>query len=333
MVEQLVGESNFNAIEEPAALDLLSKVEIMDVPVSSEISPSLSIETTFAKFTKAMAAKEKTTNSPFDQLLSGLGADNAKGNGKTRGAGAKTPIVMLHGFDSSCLEFRRIAPLMADKGFEVLVPDILGWGFNPPSQEINSYDPTAKMEHLVNFVKQINGGKPVVVAGASLGGALACILAAENPELVSKVILIDAQGFIDGDGPSTLPGPLARLGVNVLKSQPLRMFANYIAYADKGLATVDAMRIGRLHCFVPTWEDASVSFLLSGGFSPSEKVSGVIQDTLVLWGEKDEILEPSTAAKFEETLPSSTIQWCNSGHVPHLEQPQEVADAIVKFLS
>ena len=104
-------------------------------------------------------------------------------------------------------------------------------------------------------------------------------------------------------------------------------------YNENGIATVDAMRIGRLHCFVPTWEDASVSFLLSGGFSPSEKVSGVIQDTLVLWGEKDEILEPSTAAKFEETLPSSTIQWCNSGHVPHLEQPQEVADAIVKFLS
>ncbi len=329
VLEQYIGEANLGRIKEAAALETLSKVEIMDVTVSTEVSSVGTVETTFAKFTRTMAAKE--TSSPFDQLLQGLGTGNAYV--KNRGSGAKIPIVCLHGFDSSCLEFRRMAPLLAEKGFSVLVPDILGWGFNPPSQDITAYDPAAKIEHLVNFVKQANGGEPVVVAGASLGGALACILAAKHPELVSKVVLIDAQGFIDGEGPSSLPVPLARVGVNVLKSQPLRMFANYIAYADKTFATVDAMRIGRLHCYMPTWEDASVSFLLSGGFSPSETVKDVMQDTLVLWGESDEILEPSTAAKFEETLPSSTIQWCKSGHVPHLEQPQQVADAIAQFLS
>ena len=303
IVADLVGQAQVDMIKEPLAKSLLSKVELIDVKVSTDISPQASVSTTFAKFTKAL-----TKSSP--------------------------PIVMLHGFDSSCLEFRRIAPLLSEKGFDVYVPDILGWGFNPPSQSIRNYTPKAKVEHLISFVKHINGGKPVVVAGASLGGALACILAAEYSELISKVVLIDAQGFIDGDGPSSLPDPLARFGVNVLKSQPLRMFANFIAYKDKKFATFDAMRVGRLHCYLPTWEDASVSFLLSGGFSPSEKVRNVKQDTLVLWGDSDQILDPSTAAKFEETLPGScTIKWCKSGHVPHLEQPEGAADAIASFLS
>lgn len=124
-----------------------------------------------------------------------------------------------------------------------------------------------------------------------------------------------------------------RFGVNVLKSWPLRMFANYIAYADKSFATWDAMLVGRLHCFVETWEDASVSFLKSGGFIVSEKVSRVQQETLVLWGRKDEILEPSTAERFQATLPRNQLQWIEDcGHVPHLEKASETADAILRFL-
>ena len=104
------------------------------------------------------------------------------------------------------------------------------------------------------------------------------------------------KGFIDGKGPSTLPdifakytifrmifgfefklifGGSVRLGTAVLKSKPLRMFANYIAYYDKSLATDDAMNIGRLHCLLDTWDDSSVKFVQSGGFTVSDKVCSV----------------------------------------------------------
>jgi len=190
------------------------------------------------------------------------------------------------------------------------------------------------MEHLACFVRQACGNRPVVVVGASLGGALAITLAVDYPELVSKLILIDAQGFIDGEGKKEIPLVLARFGVNVLKSQPLRMFANYIAYKDKKLATFDAMRIGRLHCLMDSWQDASVSFLLSGGFVVSDKVAKVEQKTLVLWGRQDEILEPSTADKFQNTLKNAEVVWVEEcGHVPHLEQPAFCLEQITSFIN
>ena len=44
--------------------------------------------------------------------------------------GAKnTPILLLHGFDSSLLEFRRLIPLLT-KNHEVYAVDLLGFGFS-----------------------------------------------------------------------------------------------------------------------------------------------------------------------------------------------------------
>lgn len=60
----------------------------------------------------------------------------------------------------------------------------------------------------------------MVLVGASLGGAIAIDFAHEFPEAVKKLVLIDAQGFIDGSGPgASLPGPLAKFGIYVLGSK------------------------------------------------------------------------------------------------------------------
>lgn len=80
-------------------------------------------------------------------------------------------------------------------------------------------NPEAKRTHLKEFWKQAMGGRPMVLVGASLGGAIALDFAHEFPEAVKKLVLIDAQGFIDGSGPgASLPPPLAKLGISVLGS-------------------------------------------------------------------------------------------------------------------
>ena len=307
-------------IEEPRAQEFLQKIRSATVKVPASIAPSQVVETAYARFESSKKSSSKSGG------WFGIGLGKQK----------KGPIVLLHGFDSSSCEYRRLAPLLAEEGDrDVIVPDLLGWGFTRPPEDIASYGPEAKMEHLRCFIQQVCGGnsQPVTVVGASLGGALGIILAAESPRLVDRLVLIDAQGFIDGKGPSDIPVPLARLGVNVLKSSPLRMFANLLAYRNKSFATVDAMRVGRLHCFTPTWETASIDFLRSGGFSPSSFVAQVAQDTLLLWGRNDEILEPGTAQRFVETMPKCRLEMVEEcGHVPHLEKPQLSATLILDFL-
>ncbi|CAB1099693.1 unnamed protein product [Ectocarpus sp. CCAP 1310/34] len=142
------------------------------------------------------------------------------------------------------------------------------------------------------------GGRPMVLVGASLGGAIALDFAHEFPEAVKKLVLIDAQGFIDGSGPgASLPAPLAKLGISVLGSKPLRSLANQMSYTDKSLATEDAVRVGRLHTMCDGWADASLQYMSSGGFAVSTKVSSINQETLVLWGRQDRILDPKLYAE------------------------------------
>ena len=57
---------------------------------------------------------------------------------------------------------------------------------------------------------------PMVLLGTSLGGTIALDFALAHPEAVERLVLLDAQGFIDGLGPMTFaPRWLATAGVRV----------------------------------------------------------------------------------------------------------------------
>ena len=111
-----------------------------------------------------------------------------------------------------------------------------------------------------------------------------------------------------------------------------------MSYFDKEtFATDDAVVIGRLHCVQQgdKWNDAMVSFMKSGGFTPSAKVPTIEAPSLVVWGRQDGILDGEEFAnKFIETLPNAELTWVEEcGHVPHLEQPDVTANIILEFLS
>ena len=184
----------------------------------------------------------------------------------------KTPpaFVLLHGFDSSMLEFRRFISKLAPLG-DVYAVDLAGWGFSDCGFAENaeqSLGPEQKRDHLKSFIQKVVQ-RPVTLLGTSLGGSVAIDFAAAYQNVhVNKLVLVDAQGFIDGIGPmSKAPRFLSVLGVQVLKSVGLRQMANKMAYFDKGrYATDDAMRIGRLHTHLDGWVDANVAFMKSGGY-------------------------------------------------------------------
>ena len=251
-------------------------------------------------------------------------------------AGDMAPLVLLHGFDSSCLEFRRLMPLLDARGVEAHAVDLVGWGFTDASAA-PGVGPEEKRAHLEAFWRDELGGRPIALMGASLGGAVAIDFALNVPEAVQHLVLVDAQGFIDGLGPmASLPTWAAKLGVSVLKSEPLRNAANKMAYANKGkFATEDAMRIGRLHTHMPSWLENNVSYMQSGGYSLSASIPKLaeVTETHVVWGAQDEILEPSYADQFRDAIENATVTMVDEcGHVAHLEQPEFLCEKLYSIL-
>jgi pimeloyl-ACP methyl ester carboxylesterase len=243
--------------------------------------------------------------------------------------GSGVPVLLLHGFDSSSMEFRRFLPRLHEGGIEAWALDLFGNGFTEFAAG-SACTPEKRREHLLAFIEQVVQ-RPCLVLGASLGASAAIDLAVEHPSSVVGLVLVDGQAF---ESAPQLPGPLAALGVQVLRTVPLRSMANRLAYYDKErFATDDAMRVGRLHTHLPHWADANVAFMASGGYKCADKVAAVTQRTLVIWGANDEIVPPATAERFAATLRDCRVTVIDKcGHVAHLEKPDALCAAVQEFL-
>ncbi|KAL4574326.1 hypothetical protein LXL04_021155 [Taraxacum kok-saghyz] len=231
-----------------------------------------------------------------------------------------SPLVLLHGFDSSCLEWRYTLPLLEHAGLETWAIDILGWGFNNlvnlPICNVES-----KRDHLFQFWKTYIK-RPMLLVGPSLGAAVAVDFVANHPEAVDKLILINASVYAEGTGNlSKLPRSVAFAGVSLLKSLPLRFYATNKTFNALPFDTcLEWTQIARLHCLLPWWEEATVDFR-------------VTKKTLIIWGENDRIIDGKLSVRLHCELPNAIIRqipFC--GHIPHVEKADVVADLITKFI-
>lgn len=243
-----------------------------------------------------------------------------------------TPILLIHGFDSSVLEFRRLLPLLSEDN-ETWAVDLLGFGFTDRLSGI-AYSPTAIKTHLYYFWKSLIN-QPVILVGASMGGATAIDFTLAYPEVVEKLVLIDSAGLAGGSPLSKFMfPPLDYLATRFLSNMKVRDRVSRIGYKNQTLASIDALFCGALHLQMPSWNQALISFTKSGGYSAFrlEMLSQIVQPTLILWGDSDKILGTEDAMKFKRAIPHSTLNWIQDcGHLPHLEQPQITAQHILDF--
>lgn len=227
-----------------------------------------------------------------------------------------TPILLIHGFDSSILEFRRLLPLLAIQN-ETWAVDLLGFGFTDRLAGIK-FSPTAIKTHLYYFWKTLIN-QPVILVGASMGGATAIDFTLTHPEVVQKLVLIDSAGLAGGP-PLTkfMFPPLDYFATQFLRNPKIRQSISRAAYKNKELASIDAQLCAALHLEMPSWNQALIAFTKSGGYTAFrfKKLSEIVQPTLILWGDSDKILGTEDGKRFKRGIPNSKLIWIEDcGHV------------------
>jgi len=242
-----------------------------------------------------------------------------------------TPILLIHGFDSSVFEFRRLLPLLAENN-ETWAVDLLGFGFTERAAGL-PFSQKSIATHLYYFWKTLIS-QPVILVGASMGGAAAIDFTLNHPEAVKQLVLIDSAGFAvtSNKGKFLIP-PLGYLATSFLRNPKIRQKISVNAYFDETFASVDAQTCAALHLEMPNWNQALIAFTKSGGYGGfGEKLSQIQQQTLILWGKEDRILGIADAEKFKSAIANSQLIWIpDCGHVPHLEKPQITAQHILDF--
>ena len=241
------------------------------------------------------------------------------------------PILLLHGFDSSLLEFRRLIPKLATQT-ETWTLDLLGFGFTERPERV-TFSPTDMKVHIHSFWQQMIQ-RPVMLVGASMGGATALDFALTYPDAVEKLVLLDSSGFAPSPVASKfITPPFDRWLTNFLRNPKVRRWVSVQAYCDLTFVTPDAECCAALHLQDPNWHRALVGFTKSGGYNfLYDTIKDIPHPTLILWGEADKIMGRKDATKFEKAIANSQLIWIpNCGHVPHLEQSQLTAQYISEF--
>lgn len=243
-----------------------------------------------------------------------------------------TPLLLIHGFDGSVLEFRRLVPLLAVEN-ETWAVDLLGFGFTDRPVGVK-FSPSDIKTHLYYFWKTLIN-KPVILVGASMGGAAAIDFTLTYPEVVQKLVLIDSAGLASGSplGKLMIP-PLDYWATQFLRNPYVRASISRTAYKNRELASLDAQLCAALHLECIDWHKALIAFTKSGGYTAFrfKKLAEIVQPTLILWGDSDRILGITDANRFKLAIPNSKLIWIKDcGHVPHLEQPQITAQRILEF--
>ncbi len=151
---------------------------------------------------------------------------------------------------------------------------------------------------------------------------------------MQKLVLLNSVGYTGSFplGPYLFP-PLDALAVEWWRQRKLQPLLLATALGYWNPAEVEALRCANLHLEMPGWQEAFAIFTKSGGYSHlSGKIRQIDKPTLILWGELDDVLGTDNARKFQQDIVNSQLIWLeNCGHVPQIEQPQILAQHILKF--
>jgi len=249
--------------------------------------------------------------------------------------GAAT-IVMLHGFTGSKENWYPLADRLRGR-YRMLVPDLPGWGESERKADAD-YGFVAQSERVADFIRAMSPGKPVVLLGHSMGGGIAALVAARHPGLVAKVGLLNAAGVRFNENQFGLDVLAGKNPFGVDDAASLQRYIDIVFHrqAAKPWIPWPASRglIARRKDDA-AFEQAVLERIGRGPeqFLPGQEAANIRQPALLLWGRQDAVIDPSALALYAAQMPQArAVLVDDAGHMALMEQPREVANAVVALI-
>jgi pimeloyl-ACP methyl ester carboxylesterase len=103
-------------------------------------------------------------------------------------AGDGPAVVLLHGWPGDRTDYRRLAPMLAGRGWQVVVPDLRGFGASDKHLVDGQYDVAGQGRSVVGLIDELGLERPVL-AGYDIGSRIAQGIAKSRPELVKALVV------------------------------------------------------------------------------------------------------------------------------------------------
>ncbi|KAJ8903870.1 hypothetical protein NDN08_000403 [Rhodosorus marinus] len=264
--------------------------------------------------------------------------------------GEGTPLVFVHGFGASAEHWRFNVPELASSAGlrPVYAIDLLGFGRSEKPSDPSGFDDYGVRlwgAQVAEFIDEVVG-RPSVIVGNSLGG-YACLFAAANfPEQVQAVSLVNAAGPKEADleaykekkrGTGFFSRVMAYGGFLLLRTGPrVKSVLNAVYTNNQSNVDDDLVKL--------ILEPAYTKGAFDVFFRSTVRVTpGPGRDTLLqkvpetmpvslIWGKNDPWCKREVAEDLCNILPRIEANYLDAGHCPHDEAPEAFNAALTEFL-
>ncbi|HEX3127808.1 MAG TPA: alpha/beta hydrolase [Thermoanaerobaculia bacterium] len=231
------------------------------------------------------------------------------------------PWVLLHGLGAVAATWLPVMRALS-RGCRVLVPELssLG-GTRSPRAGLGVLQGAWMVARLIE--KELRG-RPANVTGISLGGWTAVRLALRRPDLISRLVLIDAGGYRDQDWD--------RIEYLVKVNDLEGIDRLYKALFARVPWFIDLSRQGFLDTYTSPSVTETLEDLEEHDTYRDEDLARLRMPTALIWGEKDGLFKVEVARAMAAVLPQVHLEVIpDCGHAVHIECPRKLVEAIERF--
>lgn len=237
--------------------------------------------------------------------------------------GSGPPMVLLHGYPLDHTTWNEVASLLEDD-FDLILPDLRGFGQSEAIEpQYTISDIAADVAALLDEL----GIENAHIVGHSMGGYVALSFARNYPERVRGLGLISSQAL--GDSPERKDGRYAaaeeimRTGVEpVAESMPAKLSPDDEVQALARDLILEQRPIGLANALKAMGERFDSTLILQSFRFP----------VVLVHGTDDQLIPIDRSREIKAVIkPAYLVELSGVGHMPMMEEPQEVAATLGKL--
>lgn len=268
-------------------------------------------------------------------------------------------LVLVHGNMTSSKHWDLLMESLPEK-YKIYAPDLRGFGGSSYNSEINSLHDFA--EDLKDFFEKLNL-EDFVLMGWSTGGGVAMDFAADNPDYIKKLILLESVGtkgypiYKKDENGQPIPGELLSTKEEIA-NDPVQVLPVLNAYQSKDKDTMKMIWNATIYTdnkpepekYDEYVEDmftqrnlVDVDYALAHFNISSEdtelnkannKAEKINLPTLVLYGENDKVVTEKMAKDINKDIgENASLEYLeNCGHSPLIDDLEQLKNKILTFI-